>query len=137
MINQIYTGTPTSRRFVRMPATLADTVGGTPLLVGALPCVSLDSYQANELGAVCLFGGTFSLTVIGQSAESPQTTHLIKPGDKLYAVGTLDSTTNVTYALTIDANSSNTFFGYLDPTYVNITAGSTDTGAQVLLPAGM
>lgn len=140
MINQALTGTMTSRRSVLLPANSVVTIApSTPLLVGGLPCVTLDGNQF-AVGAPnvdCLFGGSFTLTVIGQSAESPVTTHLIKPGDKLYAVGTLDTATNVTYGLTIDANSSNTFFGYLDPQSPNITAGSTDTGASVLLPAGM
>ena len=75
--------------------------------------------------------------MIGQSAESPVSTHKINPGDKIYATGTLDTTTNVTYNLTLDANSSNTFFGYLDPQSPSIAAGATDTAASVLLTAGM
>ncbi len=112
---------------------------GTPLLVGSLPCVTLDGNQfaVGAPSVVCLFGGSFDLSVIGQTAESPQTTHAIKPGDKLYAVGTLDSATNVTYGLTIDANSGNTFFGYLDPQSPGISAGATDANASVLLTNGM
>lgn len=140
MINQQNTGTPTSRRSVFLPAHSTVAIApGTPLLVGGLPCVTLDGNQfaVGAPSVVCLFGGSFDLTVIGQSAESPQTTHQINPGDKLYATGTLDTATNVTYGLTIDANSGNTFFGYLDPQSPSITAGATDANASVLLTNGM
>lgn len=140
MINQQNTGSPTSRRSVTLPAyTTVAIAPGTPLLVGGLPCVTLDGNQfaVGAPSVVCLFGGSFDLTVIGQSAESPQTTHKINPGDKLYAVGTLDTATNVTYGLTIDANSGNTFFGYLDPQSPSIAAGATDANASVLLTNGM
>lgn len=140
MINQNLTGTATSRRSVLLPANSIVTIApGTLILVGSLPCVTLDGNQF-AVGAPnvdCLFGGSFGLTVIGQSAESPVTTHAIKPGDKLYAVGTLDTATNVTYNLTIDANSSNTQVGYLDPQSPGINAGATDTNASVLLIHGM
>jgi len=140
MINQQNTGTPTSRRTVILPASGTVVIPpGTPLLVGQLPCVTLDGnqYAVGAPSVVCLFGGSFDLTVIGQSAESPVTTHKINPGDKLYATGTLDATTNVTYNLTIDANSGNTFFGWLDPQSPSIAAGTTDTSASVLLDKGM
>jgi hypothetical protein len=140
MINQQNTGSPTSRRAVQLPPSSTVVIApGTPLLVGQLPCVTLDGnqYSVGAPSVVCLFGGSFSLTVVGQSVESPQTTHKINPGDKLYATGTLDATTNVTYGLTIDANSGNTFFGYLDPQSPSIAAGATDTAASVLLGMGM
>jgi hypothetical protein len=140
MINQLNTGTMTSRRAVQLPAyTTVVIPAGTPILVGQLPCITLDSneFSVGAPSVVCEFGGSFALTVIGQSAESPQTTHQINPGDKLYATGTLDTATNVTYNLTIDANSSNTFFGYLDPQSPKILAGATDTAASVLLDKGM
>lgn len=140
MINQQNTGTQTSRRNVLLPAFATVAIlPGTPLLVGGLPCVTLDGNQfaVGAPSVVCLFGGSFDLTVIGQSAESPVTTHAIKPGDKLYATGTLDTASNVTYNLTIDANSGNTFFGYLDPQSPTVAAGATDTSASVLLDKGM
>jgi len=140
MINQQNTGSPTSRRAVLLPASTTVVIPpGTPLLIGQIPCVTLDGNQF-AVGAptvVCLFGGSFDLTVIGQSAESPQTTHKINPGDKIFATGTLDPATNVTYGLTLDANSGNTFFGYLDPQSPSIAAGATDTNASVLLDHGM
>jgi hypothetical protein len=140
MINQQNTGSPTSRRTVILPAyTTVAIPAGTPILVGQLPCVTLDSneYAVGAPSVVCLFGGSFDLTVIGQSAESPVTTHKINPGDKIYANGTLDTNTNVTYNLTLDANSNNTFFGYLDPQSPSIAAGATDASASVLLDHGM
>lgn len=140
MINQQNTGTPTSRRTVILPAyTTVAILPGTPLLIGQIPCVTLDGnqYAVGAPSVVCLFGGSFDLTVIGQSVESPQTTHKINPGDKIYATGTLDVTTNVTYNLTLDANSGNTFFGFLDPQSPSIAAGATDANASVLLDRGM
>ena len=90
MINQIFTGTPTSYRFAKCPTTVK---GGDPVLLGTIPAVALNAYSSLTGGAVFYFNGTFALTVIGQSAESPVTTHKISPGDDLYATGTLDSAT--------------------------------------------
>jgi hypothetical protein len=132
MTNQVFTGTPTSRRFVAMPSA-ANILAGQPLLVGKEPFFSLDNYQSNVGGATGLFNGSFTTTVIGQTAESPVTTHQINPGDALYATGTPDSTTNVTYGLTIDANSGNTPFGHLDPTSPVVPAGVTLASAIVQL----
>jgi predicted RecA/RadA family phage recombinase len=133
MLNQVYNGTATSRRFAACPSTVK---AGDAVLLGSIPAVALDNYQTNEGGTTFLLGGTFALTVIGQTAESPAVNAAIKPGAKLYATGTLDSATNITTGLTIDANSSNTFFGYLDPSYVSVGSGATDTNAQVMLGGG-
>lgn len=133
MKNQVYTGTPTSRRFALCPTTVK---AGDPVLLGKIPAVALDDYQSVTGGTTFLLNGTFALTVIGQTAESPAVHAAINPGDKLYATGTLDVTTNITTGLTIDANSSNTFFGNLDPSYVQVASGATDTVAQVQLVTG-
>ena len=133
MTNQVYTGTPTNSRFAKCPTNV---VAGMPVLLGSEPAVALNAYSSLTGGATFYVNGSFALTVIGQSAESPVTTHKINPGDKLYATGTLDSTTNVTTGLTIDANSSNTLFGILDPSYVAVAAGATDTAAVVQLTTG-
>ena len=130
MTNQVFTGTPTSRRFVTMPAT-ANILAGQPLLIGKEPFFSLDNYQSNVGGATGLFNGSFTTTVIGQTSESPVVTAAINPGDTLYAIGTKDTATNVTYGLTIDANSSNTPFGHLDPASSVVGAGITLTSAIV------
>jgi predicted RecA/RadA family phage recombinase len=134
MINQVFTGTPTNSRFALCPASI---VAGQPVLLGTIAAVALNSYSAATGGATFYLNGSFSLTVIGQSAESPQTTHQINPGDKLYATGTLDTSTNVTYNLTIDANSGNSEFGRFDPNNDgHIAAGATNTQAIVQLVTG-
>lgn len=134
-VNQLYTGTPTSRRQVSFPSSIKS---GDPILVGLSPAVTLDSYQSNVGGATCEFGGSFVLTVVGQSG-SPLTGHAINPGDKLYAEGgSFDTATNVRYGFTINADATNgIFFGYLDPTGPGILSGVTSTTANVLLPNGM
>ena len=135
-INQIYTGTPTSRR---QPIACPTTVkSGDAVLIGNVPAVALDDYQANIGGTTFEFGGSFNLTVIGQSG-SPLTSHGIKPGDKVYAEGgSYDSATNFTTGFTLNGDSTNgVFFGYLDPSSPAVTSGATLTSATVLLPNGM
>ena len=136
MKNQMLLGTPTSPRFAFCPTTV---LAGDPVLLGGIPAVALDNYQANEGGTTFYANGTFALTVIGRSTESPVVTAAIKPGDKIYAVGTLDATTNVTTGLTLDANSATgTLFGRLDPQYqATVSAGATDTGAWVRIGEGL
>lgn len=133
MKNQVYTGTPTSRRQIACPSTVK---AGDPLLVGKVPCIALDDYQSNIGGTTVLMGGSFTLTVVGQSTESPTTPSAINAGDALYATGTLDAATNVTYNLTIDKNSSNTPFGNLGPNDPTIPAGITSASATVFLHYG-
>jgi ABC-type glutathione transport system ATPase component len=53
------------------------------------------------------------------------------PGDKVYASGTLDATTNVTYGLTLSKNSANTFFGRIDPTGPAVSSGATATAVML------
>ena len=133
MKNQKLLGTPTSPRFAACPTTVTS---GMPVLIGNEPAVALDDYQSNLGGTTFYFAGTYGLTVIGRSSESPVVTAAIKFGDKIYAVGTLDSATNVTTGLTLDANSSSgVLFGYLDPqcNASIITAGTTNTDAGVKL----
>lgn len=131
MKNQILLGTPTSPRFALCPTTVK---AGDPVLLGNVPAVAVDDYQSNEGGTTFYTNGTFALSVFGSTTESPVTGHTIKPGDKLYATGTLDSTTNVTTGLTIDANSNNTPFGQLDPQYqTSVASGQTDAAAWVRL----
>ena len=134
MKNQTLQGTPTSARFSLCPSTVQ---AGDLVLIGGEPACALNNYQANSGGATFYYSGTFTGTVEGSSTHSPITGVAINPGDKLYATGTLDAATNVTYGLTIDANSGNTFFGYLDPQSPSIAAGATDANASVLLTNGM
>jgi hypothetical protein len=133
MINQGLTGTPTNSRFAKCPTGI---VAGQPVLLGTEPAVALNAYSSATGGATFYVNGSYYLTVIGQSSESPVVNAQIKPGDKIYATGTLDSTTNVTYNLTLDKNSSNTFFGILDPSYVAVGSGATDTQALVQITTG-
>ncbi len=131
MKNQVYTGTPTSRRFAVCPTTV---LAGDAVLLGKMPAVALDSYNAQVLGTTFLLGGSFNLTVIGQTVASPQTPAALKPGDKVYAVGTLDSATNVTTGLTLDGATGGTLFGSIDPSYAaGVSSGATDTAAIVKL----
>lgn len=128
MKNQLFTGTPTSRRQVSLPTGI---VAGQALLIGTLPCFALDDYQSNIGGATCLFNGTFSTSVVGQSSVSPVVNAAIKPGAKLYAVGgTLDATTNVRYGFTLCSDTSGIAFGELDPSPQGggtVASGTTQT----------
>jgi len=126
---QVYTGTPTSRRFALCPAAIK---AGQAVLLGTIPAVALDDYQSNTGGATFLTNGTFALTVVGVTVISPPTNHALNPGDKVYADGgTLDSTTNVTYNFTLDGATGGVLFGQIDPSYVAVASGATDTAAQV------
>ena len=59
----------------------------------------------------------------------------INPGDELFASGTLDSTTGITYSLTIDKTRGNCPFGnYEGPG--PILSGVTNTSAMVRLKVG-
>lgn len=128
MINQKYTGTPTSRRQANCPTTVK---AGDFVLLGKIPAIALDDYNSNVGGTTFLTNGTFTGTVIARTSSSPLVNSAVNPGDLLYATGTLDATTNVTTGLTIDKNSSNTAFGSLDPTEHAITSGTTSTTAGV------
>jgi hypothetical protein len=132
MVNQVFTGTPTSRRFALCPTTI---VAGQPVFLGSVPAVALDNYQSLTGGTTFLMSGTFALSVTGQTAESPQVAHQINPGDKLYANNLTQFTpTNgpvVSYNFVIDANSAGTLFGQLDPSYVPVGSGLTDANAWV------
>ena len=61
--------------------------------------------------------------MIGETQHSPQVAAAIAPGARLYAAGTLDSPTNMTTGLIINADNSKTPFGNLDDTAV--TSGMT------------
>ena len=129
MKNQVYTGTPTSRRFALCPTTV---VAGDAVLVGTEPAVALDDYSSVTLGTTFLFNGSFTLTVVGSSTHSPYTGAAIKPGSPVYASGSLDSATNITTGLLISGTTTDTPFGFIDPSYTaGVTSGATDTAAIV------
>ena len=136
MKNQVYTGTPTSRRFALCPTTVK---AGDPVLIGeagdlrAIPAVALNDFQSVTGGAVFLLNGTFALTVVAVSQISPAVGEAINPGDPLFATGTFDATTNMTTGLTISATDGDQPFGNLDPSGVTIASGNTDTGALVMI----
>jgi len=132
MKNQYYTGTNVSRRFALCPTTVT---AGMPVLIGTIPAVALDNYQANTGGTTFLCNGSFVLTVVAATVISPVTGSQVNPGDKLYATGTLDSTTNVTTGLTISKATGGTLFGHLDPSGTIIASAATDTAAVVVLEA--
>lgn len=132
MKNQVYTGTNVSRRFALCPTTV---VSGDPVLIGTIPGVALDSYQANTGGTTFLCNGSFTLTVVAATVISPVTGSAVNPGDKLYATGTLDATTNITTGLTISKATGGTLFGHLDPSGTIIASAQTDTAATVVLEA--
>ncbi len=132
MKNQYYTGTNVSRRFALCPTTV---LAGDPVLIGTIPGVALDSYQAATGGTTFLCNGSFVLTVVAATVISPVTGSTVNPGDKLYVTGTLDSATNITTGLTISKASGGTLFGHLDPSATAITSATTSTSAIVVLEA--
>ncbi len=128
MKNQRYAGSWTNARFVACPTTVkADDL----VLVGTAPACALNDYQSNSGGATFYFSGTFEGTVAGLSQISPPVNLALKPGDPLYATGTLDSATNVTTGLTISGASGGTPFGRIDETGPGVSAGATVTNAGI------
>lgn len=129
MKNQLYTGTNVSRRFALCPTSI---LAGDPVLIGSIPGVALDNYQASTGGTTFLCNGSFNLLVHAYTVASPVTGSQINPGDKIYAAGTLDTPTNITYALTLSKASGGVLFGHLDPTMPAVaSAGSSTTGVAL------
>ena len=103
-----------------MPAAANAGVGpnsNDPILVGVMAGVVTNSYTS-PTGVVtgnCAvdFEGAYFLSATAKSTLSPSVNKAIAPGDPVYYDGgTKDTTTNVTYGGTIDANSSTgVFFG--------------------------
>ena len=131
MKNQYFTGTPTQARFALCPTTVK---AGDAVMVGSEPAVALDDYQSNTGGTTFYFGGSFNLTVVGVTVISPVSNVALGPGHKVYYDGgTLDSATNVTTGGTLDGASGQPLFGFIDPSYVGVSSGVTDTAAIVRL----
>lgn len=152
MQNQVYTGTPTSRRQISLPNVSAFTnASGVLGVIGVdingnygLPFVTLD-YEQTYIGSpavgplsTCLFNGTFTLPVTGRLAISPLVLHQINPGDRLYLSGaSYDAATNVYYGGTIDANPSGIPIGVLDPSATSgVPAGVTAQVPVLITTAG-
>ena len=139
MINQVYTGTPTSRRQVTLPAAqalLAFQYAGAAIVIGTTPAFTLDAYQSNFGGCTVLENGSFSTTIVGRTANSPLVTSQVNPGDQLYMAfsdsgWTLDPATNVWYGGVLDKNPSGIPFGRYDESQVAILAGATNTAGVV------
>ena len=104
-------------------AVLVGTLPGVVLALQPLPTPTSPTTATIDLGEDC-----YTLTVIGRSANSPLVTAAVKPGDPLYATGTYDSTTNITYSLTLDKNISGVRFGN---SLSAVAAGVTSTTAVV------
>ena len=94
-VNQVKIGVPENNRWFPCPSGVTS---GMPVLIGTLAAVAMDAYDSSTGGTTFNLDGTFSLTVIAQSTQSPVSGLQVNPGDELFASGTLDSTTNVTYA---------------------------------------
>lgn len=131
-INQVKYGIPQQRRWFKCPSAVTS---GMPVLIGTLAAVALDAYDSSTGGTTFELTGSYALTVIGQSTQSPVSGLQINPGDELFASGTLDATTGVTYNLTIDKTRGNTPFGNLDQSTA-ILSGVTNTAAVVRLKEG-
>lgn len=104
---------------------------GMPVLIGNLAAVAQTAYDSRDGKASFMLVGAHILTVIGQSTQSPVSGLAVKPGDELFANGTLDVTTNITYNLTIDKTRGSMPFGNYIGT--GIASGATDTAAVVRL----
>jgi hypothetical protein len=130
MTNEIYQDRPDNAEWFPCPTAVTS---GMPVLIGTRSAVALDAYDANRGGTTFRFTGTFSLTVIAQSSQSPVSGETVNPGDELFASGTFDATTNVTYNLTIDKTRGNTPFGSLGYGNGAIASGVTLTTAYVKL----
>lgn len=128
MTNEVYQDRPDNAEWFPCPSAVTS---GMPVLIGRRPAVALDAYDSNRGGTTFRFSGSFSLSVVGQSQQSPVANIAINPGDRLYASGTLDATTNVTYNLTIDVTRGNIAFGSLGND--TVLAGQTKTTALVKL----
>jgi hypothetical protein len=131
-VNQIKIGVPQNNRWFPCPSAVTS---GMPVLIGGLAAVALDAYDSSTGGTTFNLDGSFALTVIGQSTKSPISGLQINPGDEIFAAGTLDTGTNVTYNLTLDVTRGNIPFGNLDQN-TPILSGVTNTSAIVRLKVG-
>lgn len=130
MTNQIKIGVPQNNRWFPCPSAVTS---GMPVLIGTIPAVAMDAYDSSTGGTTFCLDGSYALTVIGQSQQSPVSGLAIAIGAVLFAEGTLDTATDVTYNLTIDVTRGNNPFGNLE--YPAIPSGTTNTAAVVSIPA--
>lgn len=135
MVNQVFTGTPTGRRFALCPPSIVS--GQAVLIGGVLPAVAMDNYQANTGGTTFLLNGSFNLPVYGETG-SPPTNAPILPGAIVYAENqTTDPVTGIAYnfILTAFSGTGSVKFGHIDPEYTTgvLSGLAPDTAAIVLL----
>lgn len=130
-VNQTKYGTPQARRWYACPTAVTS---GMPVLIGTLAGVALDAYDSSTGGTTFELTGDYNLTVIAQSTQSPVSGLQLNPGDELFASGTLDAPTNITYNLTIDKTRGNTPFGNWDGPVVSF--GVTAVGSVRLKVGG-
>lgn len=131
-INQLKIGVPQNNRWFACPSAVTS---GMPVLIGTMAAVAMDAYDSSTGGTTFYLDGDYSLTVIAQSSQSPTSGLQINPGDELFASGTPDATTGITYNLTIDKTRGNCPFG----NYMGagpILTGVTNTSAEVRLKVG-
>lgn len=129
-INQLKYGIPQQRRWYKCPSAITS---GMPVLIGVLAAVALDAYDSSTGGTTFELTGTYALTVIAQSSQSPVSGLQVNPGDEIFAtIGTLDATTNVGYNLTLDKTRGGIPFGAYDGS-TPILSGVTNTSAAVRL----
>lgn len=131
MINQLKIGDPRYNRWYPCPTQVTS---GMPVLIGTQAAVAMDAYDSSLGGTTFCLDGSYALTVIAQSTLSPVSGLALAPGAELYASGTYDATTGVTYNLTIDATRGNCPFGNLEGPA--IASGITNTQAAVRLKVG-
>ena len=131
-INTYKQGTPQNNRWYPCPAGVTS---GMPVLIGTMAAVALDAYDSSTGGTTFQLDGSYFLTIIGQSTLSPVANLQINPGDELYAGGTYDLATGVTYNLTIDVTNGNCPFGNYEG-ITPILAGATNSYAPVRLKIG-
>lgn len=131
-VNTVKQGTNENNRWFPCPSAVTS---GMPCLIGNLAGVALDAYDSSTGGTTFQMDGSYALTVIAQSTKSPISGLQINPGDEIFATGTLDTGTNVTYNLTLDVTRGNIPFGNLDQNSP-ILSGVTNTTAVVRLKFG-
>lgn len=135
MLNELRQDRPANARFYPCPSSI---LAGDPVLIGGvLPAVALNDYEAGsgpegENGTVFRLSGTFQLTLVAATVVSPITGSAVKPGEKVFATGTLDSSTGVIHDLTLSKANGGVVFGSYDGESIQ-TSGTTDTEAPVKL----
>ena len=131
-VNQLKIGVPQNNRWYPCPSAVTS---GMPVLIGTLAAVAMDAYDSSTGGTTFYLDGDYALTVIAQSALSPVSGLTVNPGDELFASGTLDATTNVTYNLTIDKTRGNCPFGNYEGIPA-LVSGTTNNNVPVRLKVG-